>query len=306
MKMSVRWALVLMFALPAAATATPPAGPLQSIGLNEAVQRALAHSHELKKARHDVAEVVAKRKAAHAQLFPRLSVEGNLFIWNDKVPFEFGLPATTPQTCAPETLACVGELFGAFDVGNVRDQLTASLTVQIAQPLSGLYPLIYGHKAAKIGVKAVKTSVSITRQQIVAAARRSYLQLKQATASVAIAKSAVQQVETQLKTAQAFHKAGLLGKNDVLKVEVGLARAKGAVVQAEAAKQLATAALAIAIGCRPTRRSTPTKRSPIHRRPLRFPSANVWRAHKRNAPSSRPLVLPSRLSEPAKRRSRAR
>lgn len=220
----------------------------RSLSLDQAVELALKRSTKLAKSRQLVRQVEAKRKSVRGNLLPQLSVEGNLLYWDDDVKFEFGVDDLQVEPGCESEMLCMLPLLSAFDFGPIREQLTAQLTLQIAQPITPLYQIFSGYQAAKLGAKAARVGVRLSTQQVADAARRAYIRVKQAQGGVAIAQAAVQQVEAQLKTVKAFRKAGLLGKNDVLKVAVGLARARGAEVQAKAGLELATTALAIEIG----------------------------------------------------------
>ena len=218
----------------------------RSLTMEQAVALAVKNSKAVAKAEQQLVELEATRKSTRGAFLPKLKVSANVFVWDDVIPFDLsdlGLLLETLWNQHPD----LGQL-PAMEMGNIRDRVTSQVTVTIAQPLTPLWQIAEGYSAIKYGQRAAKKAVNKSRLDVAADARRAYIQLRQAQAGVGIAKDAVKQVEAQLKVVRAFHKAGLMGKNDVLKVEVGLARAKGAVVQTQAGEELAQAALAITLG----------------------------------------------------------
>jgi outer membrane protein len=209
----------------------PANSAARSLTMKQAVQLALSHSKTVKKAEQQLVELEAIRKSTRGAFLPQLKVEANVLVWDKALPFEIDVPGLPLP-----------------DLGNIRDQLTAQASITLTQPLTPLWQIAEGYSAVKHSKRAVRKVVEKNRIDVAADARKAYIQLKQAEAGVRIAKAAVAQVEAQLQTVKALKTAGLAGRNDVLKVEVGLARAKGAVIQTEAGSELAQAALAITLG----------------------------------------------------------
>lgn len=225
-------AVALLAAL--ALIAWPTSSPARSLTMKQAVQLALSHSKTIQKSRQQVVELEAIRKSTRGAFLPQLKVEANILVWDSALPFDLGeFAAMLP----PGT-----------DLGNIRDQVTGQIAVTVAQPLTPLWQIAEGYSMVKHSKRGVEQTVLKQRIDVAADARKAYIQLKQAEAGVRIAKTAVAQVEAQLKTVKALKKAGLVGRNDVLKVEVGLAQAKGGQVKAQAGLELAQAALAITLG----------------------------------------------------------
>ncbi|MBW2731130.1 MAG: TolC family protein [Deltaproteobacteria bacterium] len=285
------WLLVLV------ALFLPPPAHARSLTLDQAVSLALRKSVKVAKSRQLLRQVDAKRKSVRGNLLPQLSVEGNLLYWDDDVAFDFGLDKLQIAPGCEQTAACMLPLLTAFDFGPIREQITAQLTVQIAQPITPLYQIFKGYQAAKLGAQAARVGVRLSAQQVADAARQAYIRVKQAQGSVSIAQAAVKQVQAQLKTVKAFRRAGLSSRNDVLKVQVGLARAQGAAVQAKAGLELATAALAIEIGLPPSEEIEPRERfaDPPPSFELTF-GACIERAAKRR-PELKAVALQKRIAE---------
>ncbi|PID38899.1 MAG: hypothetical protein CSA65_01500 [Proteobacteria bacterium] len=218
----------------AGSIAWPKESAARSLTMKQAMQLALSHSKTIQKARQQVVELEARRKSSRGAFLPQLKVDANVMIWDSALAFD---PGAFGSLLPP-----------GMDLGNIRDQITGQIQVSLAQPLTPLWQIAEGYAAVKHGQRAAAKAVEKDRIAIAADARKAYIQLKQAEAGVNIAKAAVAQVAAQLETVKALKKAGLVGRNDVLKVEVGLARAKGGLVQASAGYELAHAALAITLG----------------------------------------------------------
>lgn len=225
----------------------------RALTIDQAVSLALEQNSKIKQANWQLEEVGAKRKSVRGQMFPKLSVDANLFYWDDEVEFDLmgdiNMSSVDPS-CAP-TLGCLMPLLEGFDVGPVREQLTSQLTVQLVQPITPLYAIYNGYRATRLGEDAARSGIKMSKQQVVAEVKKGYIQVKQAEGGVTIAQSAVEQVETQLKKARAFEKAGLIGRNDILKLEVAKARTLGVLLEARSGLSMAQSALAIAIGLSP-------------------------------------------------------
>ena len=229
----------------------PANAEARSLTIDQAVALALQKSPALAKTKDQLAGLEAQRKSLRGAYFPKLSVSANVFVWDDKLEFASFDAGALAANATPECLSvlgCLAPLLSAFDFGPIRDQVTSQISVTLAQPITPLLQVHKGYQAIKAGKRAVQHGLSVNRLDITASARKSYIQVKQAEGGVKIADSAVEQVEAQLKIAKAFAQAGLLGRNDVLKVEVGLARAKGAQLRTRSGLELARTALAITLG----------------------------------------------------------
>jgi outer membrane protein TolC len=89
-----------------------------------------------------------------------------------------------------------------------------------------------------------------------------YLQLMRAQKFVEVAQTGVQQVTEHLKRAQQFYAAGVIGRQDVLKAQLELARSRQQLIQARYGVSLAKSALALQLGLSMEEPITPTERLP--------------------------------------------
>lgn len=259
--------------------ASPTARAERRLTLEQAVDLALKQNPELRLVQARVDEAASSRKSARGLWGPQLRVEGNVFVWDSALKFDLGLPDTSDPNALDDILARFPEdqrqqagltlmkysdLFGVmvplFDLGNIRDQVTAQVTVTLAQPLTQLLQVNAGHTATQRLEQAAMLDQAGKRAHVAAEVRKAYLQLMQASRFEKIARTGVAQVEAHLKQARHFHAAGLIGKQDVLKAQLELARARERVIKARYGVSLARSALARHLGLSLDARVVPTEK----------------------------------------------
>jgi outer membrane protein len=209
------------------------------VNMDQAVERALKRSAASAAARHAVAATEARRKSARGAFLPLLSVEAGLQIWDRAMESPFDVSGV-PAEFQP--------LVAGFDTGPLREQVTFQTTVSIAQPLTPLYGIYQGYKAAKLARDAATHDLRARNQDAVFTTQRGYIQLKRALAGLEIAESSLVLLDAQLARTKALVKAGVVENNDLLKVEVARARVQEGVISARAGATLAETALALAMG----------------------------------------------------------
>lgn len=229
-----RTALAALCALPIAATsATASAAPV-SLTLEQAISRAASRNDTVQAAQSSLAAAASQRKATRGKLGPSLDVNASVNIWNQALDVSFAPPGATAQQKQQAGTA------------RVRNQLTSQVAVTLSQPIA--VQLFKGYKASKLGQRAAHQQLDQTRSSIVFSVAKAYIQLKQAHAGAEIAATSVKQVKEQLRQGRSFYRAGVIGKNDLLKLELALAEAEAAQIRADAGVRLAGSALAVLIG----------------------------------------------------------
>jgi outer membrane protein len=208
------------------------------LSLEASVKLAYESSPQLKLEQAKVDEAQATRKSTRGLYGPKLSMDGNLFVWDEELSFEFPLPEQLQAFLDPEDL----------NLGNIRDQVTAQLKVQLAQPLTPLLQIHNGYEATSRLADAAALDFKAKRVEVAHSVTKSYLELMQALQYERIANTGVEQVKAHVERAQHFHAAGLIGKQDVLKAQVELARAEERVIKARYGVSLARSALALSMG----------------------------------------------------------
>lgn len=227
------------------------------LSLADATRLALAQNPELRLEDAKISEAEARAKSTGSNWGPKLLLDANLLVWNDAQKFELAVP-TADQLAAklkPTDLATLlkyGDLLALmpylFDLGNIRDQVTAQIQLTLAQPLTPLLQVHQGHKATRKLTEAAVLDRETRREEIVLKVKEGYLKLMQVQRLAEVAQTGVDQVQEHLRRAKQFQTAGLIGKQEVLKAQVELARAKERVIKARYGISLATSALNMLLG----------------------------------------------------------
>jgi outer membrane protein TolC len=247
------------------------------LSLSDAVKLALKQNTQLKLEQAKVEEADATRKSARGHYGPKVVVDGNLMVWDSALPFEFEMPdpadldmealakkaGVTPIQLAT-TFTKYADLFTVmpvlFDLGDIRDQVTAQLSVTLAQPITPLLQVHSGHKAAARVADAARQDQKSKETEVAHQVSATYFRLMQAQRFAEVAQTGVDQVEAHLKRARHFHTAGLIGKQDVLKAQLELARAKERVIKARTGVSLARSGLALLLGLSLDEKLVPTEK----------------------------------------------
>jgi outer membrane protein len=226
---------VLALLVIAAATAPAAAEPLT---LERAVEAALDQSARIGISEAAVVGARARVKSVEALRYPSINVDANVFLWNEALSFQIADPGMLP----PGQDASV----------TVRDRITSTVGVTVAQPLSGLLVIDKALSLERAGVDAVRAEARGTRADVALQVSQAYFQALQAEAAQAIAAASVRQVEAQLTQARALADVGMLERVDVMRLEAALAAARQGQLQAATGVRLARDSLALAIGLDPT------------------------------------------------------
>jgi outer membrane protein TolC len=210
-------------------------GP-RRLTIDQAVAAAQTGNPELAIAQKGVVVAGKRVGAAKALRLPSLSVTANVFVWDSELTFPLTAPGTMlpPGTEAPELVA--------------REQITGSVSVTVAQPLSGLAVLSKLIDVEESGVAVAKSEVDGARLDVGAQAAELYFRAMEAHAYAQIAEQSVQQLDAQLKQARALEAAGVLERVQVMRLEAARAQAEQAALQARDGEAQAIDGLAMLIG----------------------------------------------------------
>lgn len=215
------------------------------LSLEDALARALRAYPDTKIAALGEAEATARRKSATGALLPRLRVEGGVQVWDSplRVNFVDNPPdlSTVPEPFQPL-------LAGLSEPTQVRDQLTANLQVTLAQPLTGLYPLIKARQLESLGVEAAQAASERARNELAFKVIDAYGTALLAQAGQRVAQKGIALSEQLLERAQALAQVGIVAQGDVLRAKVSLANAREAEINARTGATLAMAALRMYVG----------------------------------------------------------
>lgn len=227
--------------------------------LGEAVDRAVEHDSTLASlaAQTDAAE--AGTSALRANYGPKLRLEGNVIVWDseESVSFASGGGAGFPALPAPTTpyeqavAGIVQALGGLGEPTTVREQVTSQATVQVIQPLIGLVGINQSLDVAELNVQATRQQSESRRRKVELDTVQGYYRTLQAQALARAAEQQVSSLEAQEKKVLSLHTNGVIGKNDVLRLQVALAAARQQVISVQGMVQQAQAALAMQVGAAP-------------------------------------------------------
>ena len=240
-------ALALAVLGASAARAAEPGATLQ---LQHCIDLALKNNVDVQIAQEAVEESRALRAAALSNAGPRVRLEGNLIRWNEPFKISFfgsgggGVdPSQVPPPTTPYEMIVAGMLQGLGQPFEVRGQTTKSLSVTIAQPVSQLFSIFLAYGLQDEGYEASQLRHELSRREAHYRVTEAFLRVLQTKRLVAIAEGGLSTVDAHLAQAKKFYEAELIGRNDLLKAELGLANARGGQVQAKAQYALALANL---------------------------------------------------------------
>lgn len=243
-----------------------PAGA-RDVKLEDAVQAAIEHSPDLRMGAADREKARAEKMSALGAMGPRLSTDGGFQYWDQATSVQFldasTLPSeaelkqtlsTLPQPMQDIFLPLVENMRNPL---RVQDRLTWSVNLQVAQPLTPLYSLYGLWKANRAAEQAAAAMQDGTRETVRYRTSEAFFRILSAQRMTEVARTAVAQVEAHLKTARAFLDAGVVGRDDVLRAEAALERARDGQNQGEAGVMLARAALNVQMGLPPMEPTQP-------------------------------------------------
>jgi len=202
------------------------------ITFQEAIDKALEQSLEIQAAAANAEAAGRRRSATNAQRYPLLQAEASLQRWNEALTVNFG--------------GMDGD--GGF---TARDQITASTSVSLIQPLAGL--IVLGRQVAldESVERQARAEVSSARLDAALAAAQTYLSVLKAQAVATVAEQAVNQLSEELRRAKARREAGALDTVDVLLLQAAQEAAAADAFRAQASVEVARLRLAVALNTEP-------------------------------------------------------
>lgn len=226
------------------ASAAVPEARERQLTLHDALDLAQANNNRAQRAREQMAAAAAQRKSVRGKLGPAIDLDGSVTVWDKalEVSFEDML-----QGGAGESNGGTGAgAAGALEPVSVRDQVTTQLSVTATQQIAA--QVFGGYHIVALQEQAVRDEASGSLLTVSYDAIQSYIRLKQTLAGAEITRAALRQVEAQLNQGQALFRAGSIDRNDLLKLELAVARAEASVIEAESRVRVAQSALALTLG----------------------------------------------------------
>ena len=228
--MKALFALAVLAALAASAAAEDA----RTITLGEAIELAAGDSLAIDLQKEQIIAAQEKKKSTQALRLPTLGAKGSVLVWNDIISFAQGCDPAMPG-CPPSGVV---ELV-------VRDRVTGSAEINIAQPISGLIVigrLIDGDQA---GIDAATAQLDVARLDAGYRAAEAYLGALQTQTLRELAETSVRQLEADLVKLRALRDAHVLADVDVLRLEAARDQAQAGVLEAEVGTTTALRGLAL-------------------------------------------------------------
>lgn len=195
-------------------------GETKSIGFADAVQLGVDRGHAVLIANEDVHASEEKLAATRGQLLPSLHADASLFVWNSELQ-SFGM--------------------------TVRDRITSSITLTLAQPLTGLYALLKLVGVDEHGVQVAEAGRSQAKLDSATRAGEAFIRILQARALKDISEQSLKQVEANVERARALEGAGVLNRVDLLRLESQREETKQTILRANNGLLIAQRGFGLAI-----------------------------------------------------------
>ena len=252
---------ITVFALSLLAVGTAAAEPMT---LAKCIDVALQGNPDIASANLEVDATTAQKNSARGAFGPRLHLDAGIQRWDSPLGANlFGPVFQVCPTCGWRTIRDPNnpQLPIQSDLDKTiefRAQTTWSASFTVAQPIASLWTINEGYALRKMGVDLAGLQRKATRRDVAFQVTEAYYRVLQAMRLVDVAQKSVENIDAQVKRAQSFYRAGTVGRNDVLRAELGLAAAQQRLIQANGAVVLARGRLATLMGLAPDAAIEPT------------------------------------------------
>jgi len=214
----------------------------QQISLDACLQKAIENNKKLQ-AEEIGAEVAENdRKSIRGRFLPVLRAEVNAMIWDDNNIYSFDMSP-------------LAQMIGGGGAGNlpamnitIRDDMTLDTSLIAIQPLTGLYPVWFAHKAKKHMAEAARQMVVTTRHDIEREVINAFFSHLAASQMLESAEAALKQVEAFEKMTADYLKVEMVERNALLKIQVQRAEIQKAIFQAKKGVHLTRSMLNMYMG----------------------------------------------------------
>ena len=240
------------FLLPSAAAQTKVYLPLDSCSA-----WALQHQAVLKNAAREVEMAQETRKAALTKYFPSLYMSASYFKAkdplvdikasdnSDKIEVSAHIEGSDAdlEAIARELMEQV-----SFDARLRLFEHGAMVNAIAMQPIFAGGRIVNGNKLAELGVQAAELKLAMTTDEVEMNTQQYYWRVVSLQTKTATLRQALQMLDTLERDAQAAHNAGVIGRNDLLKVRLKKNELLASEVQLRNGIELATMALCQYVG----------------------------------------------------------
>lgn len=233
-----------MFLLTSLVFAAEPA----PVTLDEALRLAATRAPAVRAAEAQLTAADAQLNQAWANRLPSVNVSGNVLVYDAAQTFSL-IQTDEPIDCTTFDAVGMGDLCASFGEETVvRDQVTSSLTVRAALPLTGQIAIDRGVAAARSARDATRSSGESTVLDARWQAEDAWYGALQVERQLEIAQAQLASLDERVKTATAAHEAGVVTRNDLLLTQLAQGQARQRVLQLGAARDAAYGFLGLAIG----------------------------------------------------------
>ncbi len=198
--------------------------------LRECIEMGLKQNLNLKAFRYNIERAENLAKAAHADFFPKLRMQGT-YRWIAN-PVEITIPSITIHTP-------FGPLTSPEKTVSQSARNSGIWTTSVVQPLFTGGALTEQYTLAKLETKRETSDFENTRQALVEAIKAAYFELVKAQKVYHIAVKYAEQLEEHLRTAKAFLDESIIPLNDYLQSKVTLSNARLNVIKAKNGRKIA-------------------------------------------------------------------
>jgi outer membrane protein TolC len=243
----------------------------EPMSLDQCIETALKRNPDIISANRETDAAEAARKSARGGFGPRVKVDAGLQRWDRAISANLmggvvplvnygitGDPSRPIDMATDPAFAPDGKLASLAKPMEIRPQTTWSASATLVQPLAALWTVKEGYDVRKLGVTVAQVGEKSAQRDVAFQVAEAYYRLIQAMRIADVAQKSVENITAQVKRSQTFFQSGTVGKNDVLRAELGLASAKQRFIQAKGGVELARSRLATLLGLSPETDITPT------------------------------------------------
>jgi len=202
----------------------------QQLTIDDCIRLGLERNPQLVTSRAGVVLAEARKRETVAGRLPSLKLTSGYAHLNPEPPFVISLPVEAGKSPVPETI-----------IPAVNDNYSVKLTLQ--QPVFTGFRLDHAIRIAADNAAAARSDYVQDRAQLVYNIKSGYWRLVQALRAKKIVERNIERMEGHLADIGNFEAQGMATRNDVLKVEVQLANARLADLDARNGVRLSGVAL---------------------------------------------------------------
>jgi outer membrane protein TolC len=232
----------------------------EPMALAKCIDVALHGNPDIASANLEVEATTAQRNSARGAFGPRLHLDAGIQRWDSPLSANFadmlipvvnaglGKNGLNNQLTKSDF---TGQLAPLAQPIELRAQTTWSASFTLAQPIASLWTINEGYALRKMGVDLAGLQRKAAHRDVAFQVTEAYYRVLQAMRLAEVAEKSVENIDAQVKRAQSFFRAGTVGRNDVLRAQLGLAAAQQRLIQASGGVVLARGRLATLMGLPP-------------------------------------------------------